>query len=1736
MATAGEQDKPTLCLINGMLFYLGFTDGTTPEGIVNGRTPAFSWLESTARAQGIITEGFRGGMSREEKVERIKESLQEKQAQQKGPLPSAGSEPTPEYYGNNPQSNTKVIPSKRASASTSDAATWSPDEDGRRSGANAMRCPYKENGQGSMEETGDKSSSKRREQNADRSPVEATASETPTQNTPPASLATSSSTNSTQPALSPSSRFNKILPSLDSLDSADSSQSAQNTPRAGSENHNNPPRNGTGADTKNTPTCTIKNTSDRCAEQGSTPPLSDHYSSGGDDVSDRSFGGGGGELNSPRSSSSSPPANSDNHAEPTGGGGTGTATKNTSPTMKASTVGDSNTEQRVSTPSNKQNNSGSALVEGAGSDNDGGGGNDYGGGGGGGDNSSGNGSDNGSNSDRDNDKGTRDSSGCSSKGEKRNDGIRRRVPKCNLGDDSSEDDEDQIPRGVVRFLRPITRNEIRGGNKNYHDRAVKYSLHTTATRRTELQLRKLGCDLLQRRAHIDFPHNITQNYRQTKLSTIMNIDKWGVAHFSDKVAIGKLEKARLWQSAKGIQLGYISLRSDSYYIDRVFYLLYYLQERGKRRETWIKLVMLQCPMTDELMRFRKYMLRLALEGAPNLCDADRHKIELYLQNDPAGTNHATLTDTLLLKVYRTIRGQAAIILRTQCPIAYDARFATSYSTVATSFPNHWDEEATPPNCPLIILKQQRWSRPEKMEQPVPPPETVDFVLVPPPTNNKLVTMWDKGFPTGLGGLGKHYMPFFEAKHYSSFPLLPPLGLETMHMVPIRPLSQWKASDEAGDLSDFELPHNMWVERAFLHSYLEPYSPTNDFSDKTYWRVLCEDLYQLVLSNYDAVQSGLQIQEHQIFNDAHQLSCVSARASILSKMFNVKVILVRVQNGQPQEVILEHPHHDNTEDLNIKTRTVILGVDTMLHAEGSVYYSARHGPGTPADRPTQEPPTPEVFRGKVRWDHLSAHRKSEVASQCDSDIDSAFFACTDMREFSLCLVTEKDSDHSGTTANVYRHPRIKSNPLVVQRRYKIPLYINGDDKEDSSYRLQPGGDYLKKILCPLFLFPTLRIGQVTTPIRNVTFTMSITLIDTKEFREHQKLLKGSKKERQWTPEQVDAWKYILDKAVYKWKEEKEPTGTNPAVYAMAPQQSSQATFIPLFETQIGEFFSYLQSVCVSLSRDGVSQHPEATHLSKLLLHRSIFMAAVAGIKYMIRLHEFFPGGNGAYTWDGEELLVNQGEPLLEEAMRELLVGMIPNPSHCSVVGMDMGHTTRVAGGTLDLFPLHDKAAKKVKDSIEFNAKLARHPDPGDTEEPRYLIPRLMDFYRMEMKKDVHQAMKATSERLYGAAVRVKSKGYAVASLVCIQRDHRDNSYSACVTFRVKTVNRQWHFPVDDLVWTAPRHGVWQRAIIINLHHLSTHYPCVLCALQDGDVLVSKAPDCSGEAGQAKLNQKFAVLPVAFWACGSGRFQWQNPRRAPAIDSDSDEENHRGSAQLQRKYDDSNESNGEGTNRYKSSPEKPVHGDHSAAASPAKDGRMDKSNEKHHQRRTKPEKKSAPETARTESARDSRSSYRSSDRSSDANDRRVSEHEHNITMMHEYTPGSEEWNNATQYIMKRKDGTASYLLERQEAPMDGSCFFHSVLKHKVEGYQPKDHLTLRKRVIQHMEGNEHYKMTYESREQEEPRPNHHETTEQRRARERRNNRTYSEFLEEAKCQREFAIDSIVTATSAFLRCVF
>lgn len=181
---------------------------------------------------------------------------------------------------------------------------------------------------------------------------------------------------------------------------------------------------------------------------------------------------------------------------------------------------------------------------------------------------------------------------------------------------------------------------------------------------------------------------------------------------------------------------------------------------------------------------------------------------------------------------------------------------------------------------------------------------------------------------------------------------------------------------------------MWVERAFLESYLQ--DSYMHKLDHAHWRTLCEQTYLCVTKNLDSVRSGRSFHVTEVFNDPNQMSTVASRMRVLSNMFNVHLVLIKIVGGKMVAPLLQEPstvslfsHHH--------LRTVILGVE---EGDGGLtppkFFSSKRYPTNIAPVELSPPAPPQIFEKNFSWDSVPPFSITEVSSNCYVDVDSVFF--------------------------------------------------------------------------------------------------------------------------------------------------------------------------------------------------------------------------------------------------------------------------------------------------------------------------------------------------------------------------------------------------------------------------------------------------------------------------------------------------------------------------------------------------------------------------------------------------------------------------------------------------------------------------------------------------------------------------------------------------------------------------
>jgi len=1045
------------------------------------------------------------------------------------------------------------------------------------------------------------------------------------------------------------------------------------------------------------------------------------------------------------------------------------------------------------------------------------------------------------------------------------------------------------PDGVVEFVpRDTTVTEIRRVSPSQQRRKL---LHCQSQEAASLmlqpgrQLQEVGYNLLADHARIERLISIKRVYDHTSFDDVWDPDLSSDPMYKLRGTIGNgpLDSQRFSEgSPPPFQIGSISLCHDELYIDRVFFLLSSSRLPERRLEVWTKLVVLHLPMVDDVKDFRCSCLRDALLYPRELRRWEVDVIEKYLGLPRQDRLVGMLDDSLLLKVYHIAELTPVMVLQNLDPMSLSSRFATKY--LRTGYSGKLSSNLIFPQCPLFILTHQRWSGSSEAGQHK--LFTVELLLPQgKDTTNPLISIWDKGFPTNLDG---HYLPFYEANPYQSFPSMRDLNLDSKYFVPIAPLINHLAVDTSQyrqtTIPDCDLPHNMWVERAFLESFLQ-HSYQNDFCT-LHWRVLCENTYRCVVNHFDSTREGISIHAHHVFNDPTQFSTVMARMRILSCLFNVRVVLVRMQGTRPGHVLLEEPHHREGVTCHPPLRTVIIGYEEG-HPPNSYhkFYSAKCFPG-PRHYPDHAAlQSPTIFEKATAFNSIVPLDGERVPFVVRGDVDSVVAGCSCPIAFAKTFVhVDATAPSHGTPtmtrAVITRHPHPNQKQGIAEQRQRIVLYHDGSNSGAYKLDRKADPDFIYEILCPMECFPTLHIGKLYTPEKNTKFTLTITLVDTESYPSHLELKPPKKKPRKrtFTKEDLASWEEILSMTTLKWRSLNSDTPEQglSAIYAQPPSLQADHKDIELVGKDLELFFTTLHDLCHQLHTGSLpSKRPQTQRLAGLLLHKSIYKAFAAGIKHQVELGKFKSGGSRSHDchWDGEALFLNQSQNFLEQAKRDVLVSIIPNPQECSIIGIDIGHTTFVEGGQLDLFVLNEKAHLLAGNNLDHNASMARN-EALKVQQP--LLP-IVEF--------LYEPHKGNLSFLRGVAVQVKSKGYAVGALASVVRSGAPGSFVGAVRFLTGYHLPEQHFPLEELFIDNPSVDRWRKATLLFLEH-PRRYQTVWTCLHDETVFINSEP--SPHNAVPAVASRFCVLPLALGLDGQDQYQWQEPWPDPPAPTPDDPE--------------------------------------------------------------------------------------------------------------------------------------------------------------------------------------------------------------------------------------------------------
>lgn len=1032
---------------------------------------------------------------------------------------------------------------------------------------------------------------------------------------------------------------------------------------------------------------------------------------------------------------------------------------------------------------------------------------------------------------------------------------------------------------VIQFQKngaPL--NDIRGTTSTESAQQAKLSKcqqHNEAKmlRLTDSQFQSVGFDLLYRYTKLEILEGILKNYVNAPFYNIWDKERCSHSMFylRENIDLGPLKGDRFRYQPAFHQLGFLSLRHDELYIDRVFYLLHHLSDPERRKKIWLKLVVMHLPMTSQIKEFRNKCISGAIYHPREF---SREELNILKCHNPTPQDSPISSDAiatpLLLKVYRVTESVPAMILSHLDVFAHHQRFSPQYHLLATSTDNTHSETLSS-KCPLILLKHTRWSGHTDDRWQI---TTIDLILPPPYRDSKLTTPWHSGFPVNKEG---HYLPFYEANPYYSFPHLSDLNLQAQHMVPLSPLRNFRSVSSphyTSTIADSHLHHNMWVERAFLESYLQDSYQTK--LDSIHWRQLCEQTYLCVTANLDSVRDGLSIHALEVFNDPNQISTIVSRLQILSQLFHVRVVLIKMIDGTSGTALLQVPTHPGVSPSPL-LRTIVIGFEEGNYEENShKFYSAKYYPGNPLPYEPVPSDLPQISEQGLSFDSIVPFSSAEVAPTCYADVDSVFLASDSMTLFGNAFLYDGDPpklcESGASTTHLLRKARPNFSPQKTTNRYRVPIY--GKDPHQSScgsYTLHPDFErgYTKQILCPLMCFPTLHIGKTTIHGRGIEFSLSITLIDTESLDNHHELKPKLAYERGWTPRDCESWHEIVSLAIKLWRSNyhnQVDLGLS-AKYAEPPNLPSRNKKITLVDHAMNNFFAALHEVCQQLRTGQPCREEESPRLARLLLTKSVFLASAAGIKAQVQIGHFAPGGNGNNIWDGESLFLNQSNAVMEQAKREVLASIIPNPSACSVIGMDIGHTTFMDSGNFDLFVMHDggQSKKIVDEYLERNAAAARNYAPPTPPSVHSTVASLFDFFQNKES--------TVTKFLLGTAVKVAPKGFAVGHIVDISRGNEPDTYSVGVRFLIGNYLPAQFFPTKCLFWSDPPVDQWTRCILLNAHDVGTNFGLVWSCLHNNLPYICKDP--STRECLTPIEPPHFTIPVGFSTGVNDQYNWSPP---------------------------------------------------------------------------------------------------------------------------------------------------------------------------------------------------------------------------------------------------------------------
>lgn len=758
------------------------------------------------------------------------------------------------------------------------------------------------------------------------------------------------------------------------------------------------------------------------------------------------------------------------------------------------------------------------------------------------------------------------------------------------------------------------------------------------------------------------------------------------------------------------QNGYVSLLLDDFSVDRIFYLFGNrpLGSLRLRQPHWKKMVVWRKPMHAVLRQFRLQHIQEAIRHA-ELPPSVQKRLRAF-KKDPQTI--LSVQDCVRLYSFQFSRG--VLVVRNQAPMGSCDRFV------------HWQKSALYPyrviavwdrpiyrGCPFLIFQHQRSTSPGGGDLIT----TADFWLPPVRQGTEGVARSSgSGLPVDAAG---RYVPIYEMQFYNC----PQLKLGNLprgfrfkaNPAVINPRAILPTHYPNHIIPEQNLKTSFSLVRAILTARLLHHEVAG--TKLTAWTQLIISVSNMMHQNLAALYPELHVR----VGDPLSSWYIKAMASVLSRMFHVKLVIVEVEaaNHPPHTVFCAVP--SDRWDWPV----CMVGMRRPPMGERPEFYCGieDRGPAPTATTESVRSAAPPILLDRqTPFGNLPP--QNLLANHIEANVDSSYVATTLITELAhtFCPVDAQLKSSVHLYTSLTNHPSRKN--AIESDRYSVPIYTQRPGKAHPlslghNYRLQPdvGNGYSQPRKVSLFRFPTLQWGEIL--VGSVLYTLVITLVDPGHSPKYETLAEKGPA-TPWDEDDIAGLEEILLR-VMKRRDDIFSGGeaSLQAGYMTLPPKRSQprrykstgATVFNRFTpTMFREFCSALNQECqkiVSGESPSDMVKPSTRLVACYLLKCCIFLAYAAGIKDIATVASFVPPPDEAPPTEGAKVVEEHSAQIFEGAYNLVATQLIPNPNTQALKGFDFGYNTQPSHHHDSLIVMHEDGKEKVAQNLKDNQALASH---------------------------------------------------------------------------------------------------------------------------------------------------------------------------------------------------------------------------------------------------------------------------------------------------------------------------------------------------------------------------------------------------------------------------------------------